>query len=972
MSFTLLEERRIPELDALARLYIHDGTKAPLLSILAKDENKTFGISFRTPPGKSDGVAHILEHSVLCGSRKYPVKEPFVELIKGSLNTFLNAFTYPDKTVYPLASTNEKDFYNLIDVYLDAVFNPLLTEDTFRQEGWHYEVDPATKALSYKGVVYNEMKGAYSDPDDLHDDLCRRSLYPDTAYGLDSGGDPAVIPSLDFKAFSDFHRTYYHPSNSFIYFYGDDDPEKRLEFLDGWLSKYGYLKVESLPGLQPAFQEPRKVMATYEGKEPKAWVALNWALAAGGTSADGKAAARDTETSLALSILSHILIGTPSSPLHVALIDSGLGEDLAGFGLEESLRQSAWSVGLKGVDPEETNEVEEVVLSTLGKLAQEGIDPKAVAASMNTIEFALREKNTGRFPRGLAVMLEALNEWLYGANPLDVLSFEEPLAAVKEGIAKGGYFEALIKRWLLDNPHRTSVHLFPDAGAEEARLKAEKEALETAKASMSPARLEEVQAQAARLKELQEKPDSPEALATIPSLSLADLPPKTAAIPSESYPLADGATLLYHDLPTSGILYLDLAFPLDGLEDRLIPYAGILGRLLLEMGTDLRDYIELGQEIGIHTGGVSATALAASAWKTQALASYFILRAKTLAHGAPKLFELLGEVLTRAKLDDKERLRQIVLEEKADAESSVIPAGHRLVSLRLRSGYTEADAMSERMGGMEQLLFLRGLSERIDSDWPGVLADLKALVASVVNARGAVANVTLDRENLSSLRPALEVFISALPNRSRDARPIRPVRAIPSLELLSAPSQVSFVGTAFPLSPADPRAGSFLVAKKYLDTTFLWEKVRVQGGAYGGFTSYEFNSGLFTFLSYRDPNLESTIDLFSKAGEFLTSASPSREEIVRSIVGTIGDVDAYMLPDAKGFTSLVHYLTGYGQADRQAMRDRILGTVAGDFAALGEALAAAAPRAKSAAIASAQKAEEARTKLGTGEILKLL
>jgi hypothetical protein len=965
MPFTLLEERKIPELDAIARLYMHESTKAPLLSIIAKDENKTFGISFRTPPKRSDGVAHILEHSVLCGSKKYPLKEPFVELIKGSLNTFLNAFTYPDKTVYPLASTNEKDFYNLIDVYLDAVFNPLLTEDTFRQEGWHYEVDAQTQALSYKGVVYNEMKGAYSDPDDLHDDLCRRSLFPDTAYGLDSGGDPAIIPTLDYKAFSDFHKTYYHPSNSFIYFYGDDDPEKRLRFMDEWLSRYGVLAADSMPGLQRAFEEPRKVMATYEGKEPKAWVALNWALAGGTT-------ARDPETGLALSILSHILIGTPSSPLHVALIDSGHGEDLAGFGLEESLRQSAWSVGLKGVDPEETNEVEDLILSTLKRLAEEGIDPKTIAATMNTIEFALREKNTGRFPRGLAVMLEALNEWLYGANPLDALSFEAPLAAVKRGVEKGGYFEALIQRWLLDNPHRTSVHLMPDPGAEEARLKAEKEALEAAKASMSPARLAEVQAEAARLKELQEKPDSPEALASIPALSLADLPPKTAAIPAQAEPFPAGTTLLFHDLPTSGILYLDLAFPMDSLPDRLAPYAGILGRLLLEMGTDSMDYIQLGQEIGIHTGGLATTALAASAWKTQKLVSHYILRAKTLSPAAPKLFDLLGTVLTKVKLDDKERLRQIVLEEKADAESSIIPAGHRLVSLRLRSGYTEADALSERIGGIEQLLFLRSLAERIESDWPGVLQDLEDTRRAVVNAAGAVVNVTLDKENFLSLKPALEDFISSLPNVRREAPMLRSARENPNLELLTAPSQVSFVGTAFPLPAADPRAGAFLVAKKYLDTTFLWEKVRVQGGAYGGFSTYEFNSGLFTFLSYRDPNLESTLGLFAQAGDFLKSAVPSREEIARSIVGTIGDVDAYLLPDAKGFTSLVHYLTGYRQEDRQMMRDRILGATQEDFAALGEELLSAASQAKSAAISSEQKAEEAKARRGEAQVTKLL
>lgn len=946
MSFTLMEERQVHEIDSSARLYTHNKTGARILSIANKDENKAFGISFRTPPVRSDGIAHILEHSVLCGSKKYPVKEPFVELIKGSLNTFLNAFTYPDKTVYPVASTNLKDFYTLVDVYLDAVFNPLLTEDTFRQEGWHYEVNPETKALEYKGVVFNEMKGAYSDPDDLHDDLCRRSLYPNTAYGLDSGGDPAVIPSLDYGTFSEFHSRYYHPSNSFIYFYGDDDPAERLNILDRWLDGYSKMEVDSLPGIQEAFDEPRKVMATYEGKEPKAWVAVNWALAGHG----------DPETSLGLSILSHILIGTPSSPLHVALIDSGLGEDLAGFGLEDALRQGAWSVGLKAVDPDDTNDVEALVFETLEALASKGIDPKTVAASMNTIEFALREKNTGRFPRGLAVMLEALSEWLYDTNPLNTLAFEEPLRAIKEKISRGGYFEGLIRRWFLDNPHRTTVHLLPDSSAEAARIAAEQEALDSAKAEMSEQDLKELAEVAARLKARQEKPDSPEALATIPSLSLSDLPVETARIPIESMQ-AGNSTILLHDLPTSSILYADLAFPMDWLEDRLVPYAGLLGRLLLDMGTSAMDYIELGQHIGIHTGGISTSTLSASKWKKPGLASYFIIRSKTLADQTDTLLDLLRTIILDARLDNRDRFRQIVLEEKAQGEASLIPQGHRLVGLRLRSAFTAADALSERIGGLEQLFFLRSLADRIETDWAGVLADLEATRKAILNANGAIFNITIDKNSYMSLQASLARFLADLPEDKRGQAIARLPRPAGKFELLTAPTQVNFVGSAFPLKPADTRAGAFLVAKKFLDTSFLWEKVRVQGGAYGGFSTYEINSGLFTFLSYRDPNLEKTVDIFLKAGDYLTNLKISDEEIRRSIIGTIGDVDAYLLPDAKGFTSLVHYLTGYRQEDRQAMREQILSARASDFSSLGESLIRSAENSLSAALTSMSGAD---------------
>lgn len=943
MSFTLIEERFVQEIDSLARLYRHDATGARFLSLINKDENKSFAISFRTPPRRSDGVAHILEHSVLCGSEKYPVKEPFVELMKGSLNTFLNALTFPDKTVYPVASTNLKDFRNLIDVYLDAVFHPRLTEDTFRQEGWHYEVDPETASLSRKGVVFNEMRGAYSDPDDMHDDLCRRSLFPDTSYGLDSGGDPEVIPELDYATFKAFHERYYHPSNSFIYFYGDDDPDERLTILDQWLAPYSRIEVESLPELQPAFPDPVVVTKTYEGTEPKAWVAVNWALAEHG----------DPDEALGLSILSHILTGTPASPLRKALIDSGLGEDLAGFGLEDSLRTSAWSVGLKGVHPDNVAKVEELIFSTLAALAEKGIDPDTVEASLNTVEFALREKNTGHFPRGLGVMFEALNEWLYDKDPIAALSFSPSLARIKEEIAGGkGLFESLIRRWLLDNKHRSTVILLPDPEEGSRTAAKEQASLKAARSRMSDAEFASIRAVAERLHTLQETPDSPEALATIPSLSLEDLPRKAAVFPIEKSTLAS-STLLFHDLPTSSIFYFDIAFPLAGLDERLLPYTSLLGRALLEMGTDTADYVKVSQEIGKHTGGIGASAFIATKWKSSDPAAYFVVRAKALTDKTDKLFDLLEAVLLRARLDNKERFRQIVLEEKAQTEASIIPAGHRLIALRLRSHLTEADRMAERLNGLEQLFFLRSLAERLESDWNGVLTELEAVRSAIVSAPRAIFNVTLDRESFNAIQPRLERFIAALSAPVKAGFPTAPqpkaetvvprttagISAGPAIEALTAPTQVNFVGKVFPLGATGTQpSGAFLVAKKYLDTTFLWEKIRVQGGAYGSFSSYDLNSGIFLFLSYRDPNLEQTLDIYDRASEFLAGLDISKDELTRSIIGTIGDVDSYLLPDAKGFTSLIHYLTGYTDEERQAVRDQILTASSSDFRALATAL----------------------------------
>jgi presequence protease len=611
MSFTLLNEQTIPEIASTAKLYRHDKTGARLLSVLNADENKVFGINFRTPPQSSNGIAHIMEHSVLCGSRKYPVKEPFVELIKGSLSTFLNAFTYPDKTCYPVATTNLKDFYNLIDVYLDAVLYPLIPERTLQQEGWHYELDSSDAPLTFKGVVFNEMKGALSSPDDLLGELSQQSLYPDTPYGLNSGGDPAVIPDLTYEEFKNFHETYYHPSNSYIYFYGDDPEEERLRLLDEWLDAFDAKNVNSALPLQPQWQAPKRITHPYDSgdsEEAKAYVTVNWLMPE----------STDPETTLSLSVLSHILLATPASPLKKALLDSGLGEDVTG-GYQEELRQGYFTAGLKGVQRENLDKVEELIHTTLAELAQNGLDPETVAASLNTIEFRFREQNTGQFPRGLFLMLTALAPWLYEGDPISGLAFEAPLNAVKS--KPRGYFESLIKQHLIDNPHRASLHLVPDAEEGKRKDSAETERLAQAKAAMTPAQIEKLIADVAELKKHQEAPDSPAALATLPALKLSDLERQVKTIPLEIGEL-HGAKLLTHDLPTNGILYLDLGFDLHSLPADLLPFVGLMGRVLLQMGTDTQDYVTLTQRIGKSTGGIRAEVLASAIRESQNSALY--------------------------------------------------------------------------------------------------------------------------------------------------------------------------------------------------------------------------------------------------------------------------------------------------------------------------------------------------------------
>ncbi len=920
MSFTLLQERTIPEINSTVKLYQHDKTGARLLSVLNADENKVFGATFRTPPQTSNGIAHIMEHSVLCGSRKYPVKEPFVELLKGSLNTFLNAFTYPDKTCYPVATTNLKDFYNLIDVYLDAVFYPLIPERTLMQEGWHYEVESPEAPLTFKGVVFNEMKGALSSPDDLLGEVSQQALYPDTPYGLNSGGDPAVIPDLTYAEFKHFHETYYHPSNAYLYFYGDDPEGERLRILDEWLNAFERKNVQSALPLQPQWDQPRAIVQPYDSgdtPEAKAYISVNWMMPE----------STNVETTMALSILSHILLATPASPLKKALLDSGLGEDVLG-GYQEELRQGYFQAGMKGVQRDDLEKVESLIHATLAQLAKNGLDPETVAASLNTIEFRLREQNTGRFPRGLFMMLNALGPWLYDGDPFTGLAYEAPLKAIKA--QPQGYFENLIAQHLIKNPHRATVHLVPDPEEGKRRDEAERARLEKARAAMSPADLEAVTAAMADLKQHQDTPDSPEALATIPALTLNDIDRQAKTLPIEISTL-HGAQTFYHALPTNSIVYLDLGFDLHPLPADLLPFIGLFGRVLLQMGTETQDYVTLTQRIGKSTGGIGSATLTSTVRETTNSALYFFLRGKATLDNAPELLAILKDVLLTAKLDNRERFKQIVLEDKARSEAGLIPGGHRVVNTRLRARYNEADWAAEQINGLENLFFVRQLAEEIEKDWPSVLGKLEAVRRLLVNRASMVANVTLDASAWNSFRPQLASLIEALP--ALKAAPAKwQTAAAAKNEGLTIPAQVNYVGKGANLYKLGYEPdGSVNVINNYLGTTWLWEKVRVQGGAYGGFSQFDPTSGTFTFLSYRDPNILPTLENYDNTVKFLRDLELSDAELTKSIIGTIGELDAYLLPDAKGWTSMVRHLTNYTDDKRQQIRDEVLGTTAQDF-----------------------------------------
>lgn len=928
-GFELIWSREIKEIKGTVKLYRYTKNKAEVLSVENNDENKVFGISFRTPPKDNTGVAHILEHSVLCGSRKYPVKEPFVELLKGSLQTFLNALTFPDKTCYPVASQNVQDFYNLIDVYLDSVFYPRITPDIFSQEGWHLELTDPEGPLSYKGVVYNEMKGAYSSPDSLLQEYAQESLFPNTPYGLESGGHPENIPELTYEDFYNFHQIYYHPSNAKIFFYGDDDPQERLRILDEYLKDFEEIEVDSWIPLQPRYNKPQKETHFYTADQEKGagcQICLNWLLDV----------TTNIQQNLAFQVLENLLIGMTASPLRKALIDSGLGEDLAGIGLEPDLRQMFFSTGLKGVQEDNLGQVEDLIFSTLDQISRQGFETKTVEAAFNSLEFELRENNTGSMPRGLLIMIRALSTWLYEADPTLLMAFERPLSDLREKVQAGDpVFERLIKDYFLENWHRSTVILKPDPEKGRSLEKKEKERLSDLEEILNDPQKQEILEKTQRLKRKQEEPDNPEVLKKIPRLGIDDLSREVQVIPLSEEEV-NGTKILSHELSTNGIVYLDLAFDLTNLPQKYISYIFLFGRCLTEMGTDKEDYVQLSQRIKAKTGGIHPEIYTSWEEEKQDLTAKLFLRGKSMSDKFQELTNIYGDILNSLELNNKTRFKQIVLEEKAGLEHRLIPAGHVMVNRRLRSKFNKADWLQEHISGVSYLVFLRYLSQEIENNWPRVLSILENIKEYLINKRLMLFNLTFEEENHQDVMSNISSLLKRLPEKEAE-KTIWLWDCLSGYEGMYLPSHVNYVGKAINLySLGYPFQATSLVVNRYLRTSWLWDKIRVQGGAYGAFSNFDYHSGLITFISYRDPNILNTLEVYDQTADFLKNAPLNETEIEKAIIGAIGDMDRYLLPDAKGMTSMIRYLIDETDEKRQRMREKILSTTKEDFREFGQ------------------------------------
>ena len=925
-GFKFINQEKIKELNTEALRFEHEQTGAELLVLNNDDDNKVFSVTFRTPPVNDRGVAHILEHSVLCGSQKYPVKEPFVELMKGSLQTFLNAMTFPDKTMYPVASRNRKDFYNLMNVYMDAVFFPRITPETFMQEGWHYELEDPQADIVYKGVVFNEMKGVFSSPENILDRYLAHSLFPKTTYGYESGGDPNAIPELTYEEFKNFHQKYYHPSNSRIFLYGDGDTVEYLKFLDGeYLNRFERLEVDSQIGIQRRFSKPKRKAAAYavskeESLEKKAFVVVGLKL--------GRST--DIEHCLAMEILSHILLGTSAAPLRKALLESNLGTEVIGGGFDDNRIETIFAVGLKGAEIDDEQKILDLIFNTLKDLAENGIGENQIKASVNTIDFKLREANFGGFPKGIIYNIQSMGSWLYDSDPVAPLKYSALMKKIKRK-SQQGYFEKLIRKYFLNNNHRSVVILTPQPGLNEKQEAKIRRELRKKKKSLSEKEVQSLVEKTQTLQELQAAPDLPETLATLPSLELADVEKKVPVFPCE-IKKQKSPKILFHDLQTNKIAYTQMCFNADQVPQDQVQYLPLLGRLIMGMGTNKRDYVEMAQQIGIRTGGISASTFSSVTLNDRdRILSYLNFSGTGLLEKSSELFDLYGELIHERNFDNSKRLVEIIRSAKANMEASIVPNGNQYVLSRLQSYHSRLGKFDELTDGITYYRFLERLLQRAEKD-PAEVADHFKEVARIVFTRdNLLANITCEAKSYSKLEKKIVALAEALPEGSGSAAPLNFDSGAVNEAFITA-STVQYVGKGANLYDLGFEfSGKFDALKAILRTGFLWDRVRVQGGAYGSSMSFDHYTGDFGLVSYRDPNLTETLEVYDEISDFLTHLDLSRGELEKIIIGCVGNFDPPLSPDRKGAISKVEHLTGLTEEFKQKRLDSLLSTRLADI-----------------------------------------
>ena len=927
-GFRLDRIERIDEINGTAYEMKHEKSGARLIYIDSPDSNKVFNIAFRTTPHNSTGVAHIMEHSVLCGSRKFPLKEPFVELVKGSLNTFLNAMTYPDKTMYPVASKNDKDFHNLMDVYLDAVFYPRVREDAeiVMQEGWHYELEDADDELTYKGVVFNEMKGVYSSPDSVLERQMMRELFPDTTYGVDSGGDPDYITDLTYEEFQEFYRVHYHPSNSYIFLYGDMNIEEQLAFLnDEYLSHFDAIEVHTEVALQAPFTEGKVVSYPYSvgSEEPTDNRTLHsFAYVLPDVT---------PEHSLAFEVLTHALLTSPAAPLKQALVKAGIGSDISGYYLD-SIRQPMWTVQATGSNLDKQADLQRIVESTLQELCDKGLDKELLEASLNSIEFALRESDFGGRPIGLAYIIRMMDNWLYDNDPLELLHYEEALANIRKGLA-GTYFEDLIRHSILNNNHKVLVSIYPERGLQERKDAEVKEHLATVKANMTPEEIEAIVEQTKRLKIRQETPDSDEALASIPLLELSDLNPNIEAVERRESKIGN-TTVHFVPTFTKGINYVGLYFKLNCLTEEELFYADILSDILGRIDTSERGYEALAKDINMNLGGLSSDITAISKdGKRDEFTPLMIVRAKALHSKLPDLCRLINEVVQKADYSDDQRLTELVQESKAIWDNEAFRRGNSIVSQRVMAQVSAVGKFRDN----GNLGYYQKISELASN--PAALPLLPEKLAEVARKIFRANNVDImfvgEEGELEAFENLMKPFVETWDATELSDDALQITRLSGNDGIVTA-GKVQYVaqGGNF-IDHGFKHVGPMSVLETILRYEYLWIRIRVQGGAYGAFANF-YDDGNMIFCSYRDPNLLETLDVYKELPQYLRDFTLTDREMRKYIIGTMSSLDLPMTPALRGPRAMGMYFSGAKLEDKVEFRKQVITCKPEDIVALAD------------------------------------
>lgn len=924
-AYKVMEEREIREMNSRGIVLEHKKTGAKLFLVSNDDDNKVFSIGFRTPPSDSTGVPHILEHSVLCGSDKFPVKDPFVELVKGSLNTFLNAMTYPDKTVYPLASCNEKDFQNLMDVYMDAVLHPNIYHEKkiFMQEGWHYELESEEGELTLNGVVYNEMKGAFSSPESVLDRYTRNVLFPSTCYGNESGGDPAFIPELTYEAFLDFHKTYYHPSNSYIYLYGNMNMEEKLKWLDeAYLSHYDRKEVKSAVDIQKPFEKPVEKEIFYsitEGEEEENAAYLSISNVVGTD--------LDPVLYVAFQILEYTLIDAPGAPLKQALLDAGIGQDIFG-GYESGILQPYFSVIAKNANKEQKAEFLSVLKGTLWKLADQGINKKSLLAGINFYEFRYREADYGSLPKGLMYGLQCLDSWLYDGDPMMHLEYQKAFDYLKHEV-EHGYFEQLIRDYLLDNPFEAVIIVSPKKNLTAIEEKKLAKKLAAYKETLTKEELAMLVRQTKELKLYQETPSSPEELLKIPLLSREDID-REGEMPVYRELCLDEVKVLHHEMFTAGIGYLKILFSTDRVKPEDLPYVGLLKSILGYVDTKHYSYSDLTSEIHLNSGGISLSVSSyANLKEPENFYGCFMASARVLYNKVDFGCGMIGEILTNSILDDEKRLGEILGETKSRARMKLEGSGHSAAVARATSYFSPVSAFNDITGGIGYYHFLEETVKEYEQNKKKLIEKLKEVIAAIFTSDNMLVSYTADDVGFSLLAPALAQLKTQLPKGEGRRFPFV-FDAGNRNEGFKTASQVNYVARCGSFRNCGEYNGALKILKVILSYDYLWIQLRVKGGAYGCMSGFG-RSGEGYLVSYRDPNIAQTNQVYNQIVDYIRQFDVDERDMTKYVIGTISDLDTPLTPLSKGAKGLSAYLSGVTKQMLLEERKQILEAQAEDI-----------------------------------------